>query len=258
MIGVLTACSGNPLNLKPGATSVFEGLADITPSEAVDMALDKYDADRRYKGVLSLAKRPFAGEEVYVNLFASLVNDEDPGVRAASTRALGLHGRTEHAPLLAERLKDSDPSVRVEAARALQRIHSPVAVEPLLATLDPEKETEVEVRVEAARALGQYAQPKVLELLIASLSEDSLAINLATVSSLRTLTGQDFGFDRGAWQRWYRDTKDVFAARAAYLYPTFQRDKRWFEYVPFVPPPPNEAPSLPVGLSPDLGGATGS
>lgn len=248
----LCACNANPLGLRPGATSVLDMVREPSPSEAVDMALDKYNADRRYKGTLLLAKQRFASEQVYVDLFVERAKDSDPGVRAAATRALGLHGRPEHAPLLVERLKDTDPTVREEAARALQRIHEPAAVDALLAALDRANESEAAVRVEAARALGQYAQPRVLEKLIAALADESLSVNFATVFSLRTLTGQDFGFDRAGWQGWYNATSDYFAARSAYLYPAFQRSKHWYEYIPMVPPPPNEPSGLPVGVSPDM------
>jgi hypothetical protein len=245
-------CSGNPLGLKPGATSIFQGMADPTPSEAVDMALDRHDADRRYQGVLLLAKHRFAGEKIYLDLFVERARDTDPGVRAAATRALGFHGRPEHAELIIERLRDEDPVVRLEAARALQRIHAPRAIDPLLASLDPGVESDTAVRANCARALGQYPTPRVLERLIGALSDQSLAVNWATLESLRTLTGQDFGYDRAAWQRWYNTSNDYFAARRAYTYPTFARRKRWFEYLPFVPPPPTDPPALPAGMSPDL------
>ncbi|CAG0970047.1 hypothetical protein PHYC_01193 [Phycisphaerales bacterium] len=248
----LAACNSNPLGLRPGATSVLDFAREPSPSEAVDMALDKYNADRRYKGTLLLAKQRFASEQVYVDLFVQRATDTDPGVRAAATRALGLHGRPEHAPLLVERLTDADPAVREEAARALQRIHEPSAIDALLLAMDRTREPEAAVRVEAARALGQYPQPRVLEKLIAALADDSLSVNFATVFSLRTLTGQDFGFDRAGWQGWYNATTDYFAARSAYLYPSFQRDKRWYEYIPMVPQPSNEPSGLPVGVSPDM------
>ncbi|MDX2131219.1 MAG: HEAT repeat domain-containing protein [Planctomycetota bacterium] len=252
LTGVLGGCASNPLNMRPGATSVFDAVRAPTPSEAVDMALDPYDPDRRYKGVLLLSKERFAAEDIYLNLFAERATDEDPGVRAAAIRALGLHGRQEHVPLIVKGVADADPSVRQEAARALQRIHDPVAVDALLVAMDRAKEPESFVRVEAARAIGQYAEPRVVEALIASLADDSLAVNAATLFSLRTLTGQDFHYDRAAWQVWYRGTSDYFAARSAYLYPGFQRGRKWYEYLPFVPSPPNEPKGLPVGMSPDM------
>lgn len=237
--------------LQPGATSVLDVFKDVTPAQAAEWAIDPYDSDKRYRGTLLLANKPFAGEGVYIKLFTDNINDPDAGVRMASVRALGNHGGPEHAPLLLKALKDPDKMVRAEAARALQRVHNPIAVEPLIKALDEKDEPEAEVRAEVADALGQYPENRVVAALLSALAEPNLAINYATVDSLRTLTGQDFGFDRVAWREWVDKTKDPFLAGSAYVYPAFHRSKRWYEYIPFVPGPPNEAQGAsPVGLPP--------
>lgn len=215
------------------------------------MATNRYDADERYRGTLLLSNAPFAGEAVYLSLFRDNANDKDPGVRAAAIRAIGLHGSTEDATLLIVKLKDEDPSVRTEAARSLQRIHSADAVVPLLEALSSQKEQAPEVRVEAASALGQYPQSRVVESLIAALGDEKLAVNAAVQDSLRTLTGQDFGVVQSAWQTWYKSSGSLFDARAAYVYPVFYRGRRWWEYIPLVPPPPNEQAAMPVGVNPN-------
>jgi chromosome segregation ATPase len=119
-----------------------------------------------------------------------------------------------------------------------------------LDALNAEKEPDAQVRAHAAEALGQYAESRVIDNLVKALDDENLAINLATVNSLRTLTGQDFGYDRGAWAAWNKATKEAFAARSVYMYPAFFRDKNWYEYIPFVPGPPNESSSTPAGLQP--------
>lgn len=249
-VGGLAACE-NPLHMKPGAKSVLESVEAVTPAEAAEMALDPYDADRRYRGLQLLGTATWAGDPVYVRLFESRLDDTDPGVRGVAVRALGAHGSPEHAARIAGMLgKDADPGVRLECGRALQRLHNPAAVDPLLAAIDRQQEPEATVRAAAARALGQYAQARVVEKLIASLADESLAVNAATASSLRTLTGQDFGYDRTAWQAWYKGTKDLFAARSAYVYEGFHRDRKWWEYLPFIPPPPHEPSAMPAGLDP--------
>lgn len=216
------------------------------------MAIDPYNPENRYKGTLMLANAPFAGGEVYQKLFADNINDADPGVRAAATRGLGLHGRPDQVPMVVEKLQDPDTDVRIEATRALQRLHNPDAVDALIERLDPTKETEPDVRAGAAEALGQYAENRVVEQLIAALDDDSLTVNRSTRASLRTLTGQDFGVNRASWQQWYKDEQAAFAAQAVYEYPVFRRARRWYEYIPFVPPPPNEPRATPAGLLSEL------
>lgn len=240
--------------MRRGTDSVLDLWAEPTAAEAVEMALDKYDADKRYRGTLLLSTMPFAGEELYMKLFVDNAQDVDPGVRTAATRAVANHGGPEHVPLLIERLTDSDRLVRIEAARGLQRIHSAIAIGPLILSIDTGNESDPAVRSEAADALGQYAENKVLESLIASLDDTNLAVNSRTLSSLRTLTGQDYGFDRRAWLDWFKATDNPFAARSVYTFPAFNRDKSFLEYLPFFPPPPNEASTAPVGMELPSGG----
>lgn len=237
-----------------GANSLLAVFEGPTPSEAADMALDPYNPDNRFRGIQLLANADFGGQEPYVPLYIDSLDDGDPGVRWIGVRALGRHGDPEHVPLILERLGDEDTLVRAEAARALQRLHNDAALDPLLNAIDPEAEPEPSVRAEAAHALGQYAEPRVVQALIARLDDPSLAVNRNTLVALRTLTGQDFGLDQRAWLDWVDATPDLFAARQPYTYPVFQRDKTLLEWLPFVPPPPNEAESTPVGLPPMVDG----
>jgi hypothetical protein len=256
LLASLALLAGCELNVKPGATSIFQAFAEPTPEEAAVWAIDQVDANNRYRGTLILSSQPFAGEPLYLRLFADNIKDADPGVRAVSARALGNHGKAEHAALLVEALKDRDVLVRREAARALQRLHAPEAAPVLIvASREPDldnpnvpSEVDGEVRAEAARALGQFAEDRVVQALIAALGDSRLAVNVAAQSSLRTLTGQDFGLNRRDWLDWYGESKAAFAARGVYTFPVFYRERWWYEYLPFVPPPPSDPTGTPLGL----------
>lgn len=244
----LSGCELPQLDMKPGATSVLPEFGPPTPSEAAAWAIDKYDANNRYRGTLLLAGAPYAGESVYMELFRDNADDVDPGVRAASVRAIANHGGMDDVKYIVNGLKDADKGVRVEAARGLQRIHKAEAVQPLLDVLDAEKEPEDDVRLEAALALGQYAESRVLDGLIVAIADPNLAVNRNTLFSLRVLTGQDFGYDQKAWMLWAKNEGKPFAARGGYMYPAFSREKRWWEHLPFMGNPPNEPSSVPVGM----------
>lgn len=247
-VAALVGCS--PLATAPeGSESILAVFQGPTPGDAAKMALDEYDANNRYTGTMMLAGAEWGGDDVYIALYEDAADDEDPGVRAAGIRALGLHGSPEHAPMIAQALLDEDKDVRADAARALQRLHNEEVVDLLLTRLDPTVENEAAVRAAAADALGQYAEERVLMSLIGALNDASLAVNHNTLKSLTTLTGQNFGLDDAAWLDWVDDAgTQVFAARKAYVYPAFERDKRLVEYLPFIPEPPNESASAPVGM----------
>ena len=249
----MTGCGG--LEMRPGAKSLLAAVQPPTPTEAADMALDQDDPDRRFKGLQLLANASFGGDDLYMELFLDSLDDPDAGVRWAAIAAIGRHGGPEHVEAILPGLSDDDVLVRSATTRALQRIHNPVAVDPLLRATQPDYERVDSVRAQAADALGQYASTRVLQGLVAVLDDSSLEVNRSTLSSLETLTGQNFGLDRRAWLDWMREhNTDVFAARSPYVFPTFHRERKLVEYLPLISPPPNESANTPAGMPPLVGG----
>jgi hypothetical protein len=221
-----------------------------TPVDAARWSVDPYDADKRARGTNLLANAPFGGGDPYLRMYREHLNDEGPLVRGVSARALGRHGTPEDVERLLPLTKDVDAQVRFEAVRALQRLHNPAAIDRLVELLLPANEIESAIRAEAAAALGQYAEPRVLQALITALSDDFLVVVASAHSSLVTLTGQEqLPEDRRAWVEWSRGTKTPFADQREYTFPVFFRDKRWLDFVPFMPPVPNEIAGRPNGMS---------
>ncbi len=249
-LAALGACTTNVAKNKGKSLpdSILTILTPTTPAQAALWAVDPYDADKRYRGMVLLANAPFGGEPVYIQLYERALTDGDSAVRSAAVRGLAIHGAPSHALLLLPMLADSDLLLRWEAARALQRIHNPQVVTPLLKRLAETDEPEPQVRAAVASALGQYPELRVLESLFAALGDRNLAVNRAAQESLHALTGQDFGLNIRAWVAWRNAADNPFAGRTTYFYPVFYRDKNWLETIlPFFQPP-NEVASAPVGL----------
>ena len=232
-----------------------ESITPKTPTQAATDALDPYNPDLRREGVVLLSNAPFGGADVYLDMYRNYVEHEtDPLVRAASITALGRHGTAEDALLIAPWMSMSvteSQNVRWVAAKALQRLHNPEVVEPLIDVLVKSTETDGETKAAAAVALGQYPQDRVFQSLMVALDDRRLSVNVDAAQSLATLTGQSFGMDRVAWQRWYDGLKDkssLFADKQDYFYPTYKRDKLWFEYITFWIQQNYETPSQPTGL----------
>lgn len=242
-------------NVPRGTKSLLQVFTSQTsPSQAADMATDQYSAENRYRGTTLLSNADFGGEGVYLELYLDAIDDPDPGVRSAAVRALGRHGDPEHAGILVDALSDDNKIVRIEAARSLQRVHSADAIAPLINVISNENESDADVRAAAADALGQYRQNTVVQALISALRDARLVVNDRVQHSLLILTGQNFGLDRRAWINWYDSTDDLFAGAQPYTYPVFNRKKRFIEYLPLIPPPPNETTSTPVGMDPVIDG----
>ncbi len=222
----------------------------FSPADAAAWAADPYDADKRARGMSMLANAPFGGAEAYVKLYRERLNDDNAPVRATACRSLGLHGASEDVPRIVPLARAEEPLVRLDAVRALQRLHNRAAIPVLIERLNLEKESEPEIRAEAASALGQYPEDRVLQSLIIALADPSLLVNKNAQDALRTLTGNDdLPADRKLWVDWAKLNETPFAHRRAYVFPVFWREKRWLDYVPFMPAIPNETASTPVGFS---------
>jgi len=223
-----------------------------TPAEAARMMADPFDADKRYKGVTWISNAPWGGADIYVRVYREMVtNDkEDPGVRAVAARALGFHGTPQDAVLILPLLKNDDKRVRQTTARALQRLCNPEVIPALVPMVDPLVEPDHDTRQAVVCALGMYPDERAMAALIAGLNDDDLAVSRTSRQSLRVVTGTDQGEDPKAWIAWATSDKSPFAGQTKYLYPNFWRAKHWWEFLPLVPPPPNEPSSTPIGYRP--------
>lgn len=250
-----TACAAALLLLAAGGCdtissdfgSLFESFNPPTPAQAALWAADTNDPENQRRGIALLAGAPWGGAEPYVRLYRLYVEEQtDPLVKAFSIRALGRHGDATDAKLVAGQLASTNRLIRLEAARALQRLHDPAVADAIWKVLVDEAEDD-RIRVELAIALGQYRTDSVFQALVRTLDQRELAVNLAALDSLQTMTGRDFGLDRAAWLAW-RDTQGgQFLAGERYLYPTFVRDLRFMDYILFWIPVTFEPPGVPVG-----------
>lgn len=237
--------------LSTGCETAAQDLAEVfdwnTPSPTQASAwMFHRDPERRRTGIALISNAYFGGEEPYLKVYREAVTDADPMVRAASARALGMHGQPEDAPLLATVLKDSSNLARWEAAKGLQRLHNPAVVGALIESATSDED--LDVRMASANALGQYRQRRVIEALIRALDDRSVGVALHALRSLRILTGEQFNSDPVVWLEWSRQVDDPFANGRTYTYPVYTRSNTFLEKVLPVGKPVFEEPGVPVGL----------
>lgn len=219
-----------------------------TPAEAAQWAADPNDRENARRGTVLLANAPWGGAEPYLRLYRLYAEESpDPLVRAAALQALGRHGAATDAALVAKSLASPFRQVRLAAAKALQRLHDPAVADLLWPRLVDGAE-DADVRTEIAIALGQYPTPAVFQALVAALAQRELAVNVAAVDSLRTLTGQSFGDEENDWLPYFASTSAPFASGRTYLYPTFVRDLDLWDHLLFWVPVNFESPDVPDGL----------
>ena len=236
-------------------SDLSESLTMPTPLEAAEMMLDKYDADNRRRGTVLLSNSDFGGAPPYVNAYRQMVEDEtNPLVLAVAIRALARHGDASDAELLATHLGHENRQVRWESAKGLQRLHDPIVVSDLLTILnDPAEDSDV--RIAVATALAQYPQDRVFQGLVQALSARELGLNVTAEQSLQTLTARSFDGNAANWLAWYdaqvESGENPFAAAEEYLYPTYDRNRAWWEQLAFWSQPVREQPGVPAGLTTD-------
>ncbi len=232
-----------------------ETFSPPTPIQAATWAVDTNDAENQRRGIALLASAPWGGAETYVKLYRLYIEENsDPLVKAFAIRALGRHGDAADSTLVAKQLDSEFRIVRLEAAKALQRLHEPSGTEVADAiwTRMVNETEDTDIRTELAIALGQYQSDSVFQALVNALDQRDLAVNWAALDSLQTLTGRDFGLEQTQWLAWKDSTKEEYSKNDVYLYPTFQRDRGWLDYVLFWVPLNFESPGIPIG-SPEIG-----
>jgi len=233
-----------------GVESLVDGFSPQKPLEVVEDAFNPYDSDKRRRAITMLAAAPWGGEEPYLRAYRLLLEgagDDDPTVRAACVRALGIHGTTDDASILARRLSDSSALVRWEAAEALQKIHNPVAIEALNEAVHADRDTDV--RASAAAALGQYASPEVFSVLVGALNDDQHDVVRAAWLSLKTLTGQDLDTTASAWLAFAEaQPARLFVGQQPYYWQPYDKPPTLLDKAQFWKDHKTPDPRRPTGL----------
>ncbi|QQE10838.1 HEAT repeat domain-containing protein [Planctomycetota bacterium] len=261
MSGCGANSSGNLL------ADMFSGLMPPSPQEAALDLFDIYDADKRRRAVALIAASPFGHEEPYVRTYRMMLGrgsqgqalpvDGDATVRATCAKALGMHGTVDDADLIAPLLKDKVSYVRWQAAQALQRIHNPIAVEPLLDSLRDDDDSDV--RQASAYALGQYPEPLVFDTLVGALADTNYGVVQASHQSLRTLTGQTFSSKGAEWMAWgEKNRSTLFVDMQTYRFLPYQKPASLMDKMTFWRDRDEVKPREPIGKTIEEEQGTGS
>jgi HEAT repeat protein len=189
--------------LAAGCTAPYMG---TTASSFMRHVRDSRDPNLRYKAYTKLASPNIYDNddqkrEAIQLLSRNLISNREPvATKTVICRSLGDLGRSEARPALLQAVNDTDPEVRAEACRALGKVGTTedAAVLARLMTAD----TQLDCRIAAIEALGTL-KPKdsrYLVMLVQGIEHDDPAIRLASLRSLKTMTGKNLGVDAGPWR----------------------------------------------------------
>lgn len=248
LLAAAALCAGGCDTIASDFDQFSSSFIPPSPAEAAQWAADPNDRENARRGTVLLANAPWGGATPYLRLYRLYAESApDPLVRAAALQALGRHGDPEDATLVAKSLTSPFRQVRLAAAKSLQRLHDPAVADMIWPRLVDGAE-DSDVRTELAIALGQYPTPAVFQALVAALSQRDLAVNIAAVDSLRSLTGASLGLDERPWLDFYTQASEPFAGARPYLYPAYTRDLDAWDRIAFWMPETLEEAEVPIGL----------
>ena len=167
-----------------------------------------------------------------LNLLLVALEDKDASVRAAAARALGTSSDSRAVEPLVAALRDGDERVRAAADEALRKLDASGAVQSLILDGQPVPLTpgtddgDVVVRMDMeslaaqidgdpafrqamADALARTSQ--IIENIMAELRNENAEVRQAAAQALTAITGQNFGEDCDAWQKWWEENKGLYA-----------------------------------------------
>ena len=184
--------------------------------------LQSLDADQRREGVLMLGKKdslPLDRKFDVLALIAAGELDEsstargDPDEHVRAT-AVAVLSRIDTEPVklpqvLQKTAFDVSPMVRETSAVVLQQHPYPWGLDILKKMLT--RDEHPTVRGRAATALGHYRDPQAVQSLVTTVDDEEFEVAFQVRTSLTTMTGRDFEYDRQAWTQWLQTTDDPFA-----------------------------------------------
>ncbi|HTU24432.1 MAG TPA: HEAT repeat domain-containing protein [Pirellulales bacterium] len=141
---------------------------------------------------------PEEQERITNDLAKQIQDEQDPMLRRNIVRTLGYYKTASATAVLQAAIADSDSTVRIAAAEAWGRRGDPESAERLASLLA--SDTNLDVRLAAVRAMGQARQIGSIQSLGEALSDADPAVQFCVISSLKQISGKDYGNDISLWR----------------------------------------------------------
>lgn len=141
-------------------------------------------------------------QRISAELAAEYQKETDPLIRLEIVETLS-HFQTESAAaVLKTAVGDADRDVRVAACLAWGKRGGPESTSVLADVLS--RDSDIDVRLAAAKALGDTRDTAAVAALGNALEDPDPALQVRAVTSLREVTGKDFGGDVDRWRQYVK------------------------------------------------------
>lgn len=126
--------------------------------------------------------------------------NEPVASRAVILQTLGTIGDPAARDVVLKATNDPEPILRVHACRALGRVGKPEDATVLARVMATD--TLEDCRIAAIDALGELRpnDPRIHRVLVAGMQHDDPATRLAALTTLRKISGKDYGVEAVAWR----------------------------------------------------------
>ena len=187
-------------------------------------------------GALAIVVRALVGREVDGAVMLPLLDrhiDKRASIDLAFdvVKSLGAVPGAEASKRLLRAAGHSDHRLRLAAADTLAgRTREDVLDAAIRRLLNDDEPL---VRYAMLRALGEAKALDFLPVMTERLVDERLRVRKTALDALRLMSGQDFGFDMGAWRRWH-ESKDGGGKPGSHTVPTYHGKPLWSDRLAFI------------------------
>lgn len=171
---------------------------------------------RMNESVAASVNAPLAERQrVAQSLAKTLRHDPILLLRLHAVKLLGELNCPAAIQALGEASQDHTTDIRIAAVKAWGKLPAETAIPQLQEMIGSDSDTDV--RMAATRVLGEFSGQKAVAAISLSLDDRNPALQLRAAESLEKVTGEQFGRDIGAWQRYVQNVIPTATAGAESL-----------------------------------------
>ncbi|MFO0890471.1 MAG: HEAT repeat domain-containing protein [Isosphaeraceae bacterium] len=145
---------------------------------------------------------PEQKDEAVRTLIEKFSSGREPvATKAMICRSLGELRDPRARELMVKAVSSPEPVIKIEACRALGKVGRPEDATVLAQVMSLDNLEDARVAAIDGLAELKTSDPRIHRLLIDGMEHDDPAIRLASLNTLRKISGKDLGTDVGAWRK---------------------------------------------------------